>query len=1139
MQRHRWLYLIGAVPVLALLLVAQVAAGHPGTTTGAPAVQNAAIWSDVAEAGLAVKGERLIVPDHYRTLAADLAALDGLLAAAPQEQKVPTRASTAILSLPLPNGTFGRFSFVNSPIMAPALAAQYPAITTYLGQGLDDPAATVRFDRTPAGFHASILAPSGTVFIDPYSSQDPAHYISYYTRDFAPTNKVFTELGVNLPDAAPPPTSAPHLPSGSQLRTYRLALAADGEYTQFFGGTIPQALAAIVTSINRVDGVYEQEVAVRLVLIANEAAIIYTDPNTDPYTNNDGAAMLGQNQSTLDSVIGNANYDVGHVFSTGGGGIADLRVPCRTGLKAQGVTGSSNPVGDPYDIDYVAHEMGHQFGGNHTFNGTTINCGGGNRNASTAYEPGSGSTIMAYAGICGGENLQLHSDAYFHTVSFDEIVAYTTTGQGNSCPVTTNTGNNPPVVNPGASFTIPQQTYFQLTGSATDADNDPLTYDWEQFNAGAAAPPNTDDGTRAIFRSFNPTTSPTRFFPKLSDILNNTSTFGEALPMTNRTLTFRLTARDNRTGGGGVNYASVNIPVTTSSGPFLVTSPNTAVSWPGGSAQTVTWDVANTTAPPVSCATVDITLSTDGGNTWPLPLAFGTANDGTQGVTAPNVSTTQARVQVACSTNIFFDVSNVNFTIVGGPTPTGTPPTSTPIPPSRTTTPTATVPTATQTSAPTMTPCGTTALNEGFENALGVFTSTVGTCVPGGCGWNSVTTPGPHSGTRSAFAPDLGNISDQYLTSINPITIPAAAPGAFLSFWHDYELEETYDGGVLEVSTDGGTTWQDVLAITGNSFVQGGYVAPIDTGFSSPIAGREAWTGLAGGYIQTTVNLGGLIGSTFKLRFREANDDSSLETGWSIDDVTLLLTTACGTPVPITPSPTRTMTPGGATPTATACPVQFADVPVGSTFYNNIRCLACRGIVSGYPCGGPGEPCPGIYYRPNNNVTRGQTAKIVSESAGFSDAIPSTQQTFQDVAPGSTFALWVERLSERAVIGGYPCGGAFEPCISPGNRPYFRPNNNVTRGQLSKITSGAAGWTETPTTQTFEDVAPGSTFYLYVERVVSRGIVSGYPCGSAGEPCVAPTNRPYFRPNNNATRGQMSKIAAQAFFPNCSTPAKR
>jgi hypothetical protein len=225
--------------------------------------------------------------------------------------------------------------------------------------------------------------------------------------------------------------------------------------------------------------------------------------------------------------------------------------------------------------------------------------------------------------------------------------------------------------------------------------------------------------------------------------------------------------------------------------------------------------------------------------------------------------------------------------------------------------------------------------------------------------------------------------------------------------------------------------------------------------------------------------------------------------------------------------------------TCSSCANSFADVPSGSTFYDFVQCLACRGIVGGYPCGGPGEPCPGSYFRPGANVTRGQVSKIVSEAAGFSEAVPSTQQTFEDVPNSGTFWLWIERLSGRGIIGGYPCGGAGEPCVAPGNRAYFRANNQVTRGQLAKITSGAAGWTETPTAQTFEDVAVGSTFYLYVERMSSRSIIGGYPCGGAGEPCVAPGNRSYFRPANQATRGQMSKIAANAFFPNCQVQLRR
>jgi hypothetical protein len=625
------------------------------------------LWQDVDEVQIVTVGERYIIPQVFRTLKLDVEGMQNFLSEAPLEFSDETRSKLVVLSLPMPDGSMQKFSIAESPIMERELAEKYPQIKTYIGKGIDDPYNSVRFDFTLHGFHAMILSPEGNVFIDPFSLGDLQNYISYYTKDFTKTGAAFecelisdesilNELNYLMGNRILTPT-------GPQLRTYRLAVATTGEYTAVFGGTVPQGLAAVVTSVNRVNGVYEKEVAVRMVLVANNDTLIFTNAATDPYTNNNGGTMLGQNITTVNARIGSPNYDIGHVFSTGGGGVAYLGCVC-TGNKAGGVTGSPSPVGDPFDIDYVAHEMGHQFGGNHSFNGTAGACSGGNRNASTAYEPGSGSTIMAYAGICSPQNLQNNSDAYFHSINFDEIVSFTNFGSGNGCAVITATGNSAPVVTvPAGGFYIPKSTPFSLTGSATDPNGDALTYCWEEFDLGPAGAPGTPSGNAPIFRSWNPTTSTTRYFPRLLNLLNNTTVIGEILPTYGRTLAFRLTARDNKVGGGGVNYSALQFTVDNNSGPFVVTSPNTNVNWAGSSLQTVTWNVTNTNVAPVNCANVSILLSTDGGQTFPNVLLASTSNDGSESVTIPNTPSTTARIKVQAVGNIFFDLSNVNFTI--------------------------------------------------------------------------------------------------------------------------------------------------------------------------------------------------------------------------------------------------------------------------------------------------------------------------------------------------------------------------------------------------------------------------------------------------------------------------------------------
>lgn len=581
------------------------------------------------------------------------------------------------IALPMPDGSLQRFKVVEAPVMAPELAAQFPEIKTYAGQGIDDPEATVRLSFSPLGFHAQILSPRGAVYVDPVFRGNTTRHKSAFKRDLnrasnwsciGPGKPVVNKIATNSTSSssvAPATTvnrTLAKVQSGTTLRTYRLAVSCTGEYAAFFGGTVPLAQAAIVAAVNRVVGVYEKELAVRMVLVANNNNLIYLNSATDPFDNSNGSTMLGQNQTTVDNTIGSANYDIGHVFSTGGGGVALLGCVCKSGLKAQGVTGWPSPTGDAFWIDYVAHEMGHQFGADHTFNSTSGSCSG-NRNSTTAFEIGSGSTIMAYAGICSPDDLQSNSDPYFHGGSIDEIQAYIASGA--TCAATSATGNSAPAVSGGGNYTIPVNTPFMLTASGTDPNGDVLTYGWEEMDLGAAQLLTAgDNGSSPIFRSFNPTASPTRFFPRLSSILANTNWNQEKLPTTSRAMKFRVTARDNRAGGGGVADAEVTITSTTAAGPFVITSPNIATNWSGP--RTVLWNVANTTSAPVNAAGVDIWLSTNSGQTFTFLLSSNAPNNGSASVVLPNLNSTKARLMVRGNNNVFFDINNADFTITPG-----------------------------------------------------------------------------------------------------------------------------------------------------------------------------------------------------------------------------------------------------------------------------------------------------------------------------------------------------------------------------------------------------------------------------------------------------------------------------------------
>lgn len=584
----------------------------------------------------------------------------------------PARAanskSNSIISLPNAEGVLERYRVYENSSMDPALAARYPEIKSYVGIGIENPSATAYFSVSPLGFKSMVLSPDkSAVFIEPISA-DLGTYTVYRKTDKANTFNPFECRVINqVTSQIAGETLRPNADDAT-LRTFRLAVSATGEYTAYFGGTKAGALAAINASMTRVNGVFEKDFAIRMVLIANNDAVIYTDASTDPYT----TSYNSQLQSTLTSVIGEANYDVGHLFvrASNNGNAGCIGCVCVNGSKGSGFTSGTIPQGDTFDIDYVAHEIGHQFGGNHTFSmsneGTGVNM-----------EPGSGSTIMGYAGITS-QDIQPNSDAYFHAVSIQQI---TNNVKNKTCQTNTLTGNAVPTASAGLDYTIPKSTPFMLTGSATDANGDALTYNWEQFdNAGSTATGanSAASATRTsgpTFRSYNSTTSPVRYFPRMQSVLAGaTTTAGteitvEALPSVARTMNFRLTVRDNRAGGPANNSDDMVVTVNGTAGPFTVNSPNTAVSYVGGSLQTVTWSVAGTTANGVNCANVDILISTNGGTTWTTLLAA-TPNDGTQAVTIPNTAGTTNRIMVKGTNHIFFDVSNTNFTITAGVTDT-------------------------------------------------------------------------------------------------------------------------------------------------------------------------------------------------------------------------------------------------------------------------------------------------------------------------------------------------------------------------------------------------------------------------------------------------------------------------------------
>lgn len=589
------------------------------------------------------------------------------------------------IELPLPDGRVASFHVVESSVMAPGLAAKYPEIRAFRVFGIDDATVRGRIDISPRGFHGIVETADGLVLIDPRGLPNPDNvYLSRYRQQqrrgfHCAVHGAHSDLASWL---------APQLRNANRtagnLQQYDIAIAVTNEYyvdPALGNGSDILTTAAINTTLTRVNFVYERDLGITLQLVAANDTI-YEDTDTGLLDNETPAILLGQIDAWIDARLpgGDTAYDIGHVFSKPSGpfasGIARIGAACQNAFKASGVSGSPVPSGDAFDIDLVAHEIGHQFSAEHSFNGTTGSCED-NRSATTAYEPGSGSTIMAYAGICGAENLQSNSEDAFHAGSIAQIDAFTAAGGG--CFTLVANGNADPALGAIGNVTIPADTPFVLdvTNPTTDADGDPLEYQWDQLDAGCSTDATTfgaDNGSNALFRSYAPRAESWRNFPALGTQLGNDYDKAEVLACHDRVLDFRLTVRD---GASGQDTEDVRVTVDSGSGPFAITMPNTAQTITSPGPITVAWNKAGTDASPVSCPSVDIDLLTfaAGYATYSIhPLVAGTPNDELEMVTipvllAPN-SNARARIRVKCSNNVFYDISDADLDIDGtDPTP--------------------------------------------------------------------------------------------------------------------------------------------------------------------------------------------------------------------------------------------------------------------------------------------------------------------------------------------------------------------------------------------------------------------------------------------------------------------------------------
>ncbi len=577
-------------------------------------------------------------------------------------------ASIKTITLPLPDGAEIMVQAQLSEVLPQPLADKYPAIKTFKLMP-DNHIISGRIDMTTLGFHGMLQMHSGeTVFIDPTGDKAGAQFGKYAIYRKKDQNLPKTEkhqcllkedltehflLSSSILSSSVVQRSGER--STQQLLNYRIAIAATGEYTMIKGGKAA-ALSAIATTLNRVNQVYEQDLGIHLTLVDNNDQLIFTNANSDPFSG-DSNRMINQNQGVIDQLIGSSNYDIGHLFASHGGGLAMIGSVCNNASKAKGISGTSNPGNDVFNLDFVAHEIGHQLGATHTFNSSQGLCSGRTRTGSTAYEPGSGSTIMSYAGICGSDNLQSHADGMFHIGSIEQIRAFTQNGAGSACGIRSDIGNTSPRPHAGKNYVIPANTPFELRGSATDSDGDSLVYAWEQLDAGATSSAYEDKGNNALFRAHLPDDSPARVFPPLDNILYHKVEKGENLPIKERVMRFKFVAQD---GYNAAQSDEMQVQVKRTGSRFALDLPRSHYTL--GNDYRISWNTANTNRAPVYCDSVDVSISTDGGYNYEM-LEEGVANTGETWIYLPTTlaETNRARFKLNCSNNIFFAVSFRDF----------------------------------------------------------------------------------------------------------------------------------------------------------------------------------------------------------------------------------------------------------------------------------------------------------------------------------------------------------------------------------------------------------------------------------------------------------------------------------------------